>query len=51
MIIIPMYTYTLQDRTLLAERTEQFRDQVTRFLREELPEDEFHMNSSGSLSS
>ena len=41
MIVIPMYTYTLRDRTLLAERTEQFRNQVTRFLREELPEEEF----------
>ena len=29
--------------------SEQFRNQVTRFLREELPEDEIHMISNGSL--
>ena len=49
MIVILMYAYTLKDRTLLTERTEQFRDQVTRFLREVLPEDEIHMISNGSL--
>ena len=49
MIVIPMYTYSLKDRSLLTERTEQFRDQVTRFLRQELPEDEIHMISNGSL--
>ena len=49
MILIPMYSQVLKDRTCPTERTEQFRDQVTRFLREELPEDEIHMISNGSL--
>ncbi len=36
-----MYRYDEIDRDLLAQRTEQFRDQTRRFLAGELPEDEF----------
>jgi sulfite reductase (NADPH) hemoprotein beta-component len=36
-----MYRYDAYDRTLVAERVEQFRDQTRRFLAGELTEDEF----------
>jgi len=36
-----MYRYDHYDRTLVAERVEQFRDQTRRFLAGELTEDEF----------
>ena len=36
-----MYAYDNYDRTLVAERVEQFRDQVARRLAGEISEDEF----------
>ncbi len=36
-----MYQYNQIDQTLVDERVEQFRDQTRRFLKGELPEDEF----------